>query len=70
MRTTGDLLCSQLHELLLQLVELLLQILLVLAPKLGGLDLAGRLRQLADAVRWTQEMLHTIVSMCCKVLSV
>lgn len=41
--TTGDLLGAQSHELLLELIELLLEILLVLAPKLLGSDLAGRL---------------------------
>lgn len=41
--TTGNLLGAQSHELLLELIELLLEILLVLAPKLLGSDLAGRL---------------------------
>lgn len=43
LRTAGNLLCPQLHQLALELVELLLQLLLVLAPELGGLDLAGGL---------------------------
>lgn len=42
--TTGNLLGPQLDELLLQLIALLLQLLLVLAPELVGLDFAGRLR--------------------------
>lgn len=41
--TTSDLLGAQLHELLLQLIQLLLEVLFVLAPKLGSLDLARRL---------------------------
>lgn len=43
LRTAGNLLCPQLHELLLLLLELLAQVLLVLAPELRGLNLAGRL---------------------------
>lgn len=43
LRPAGNLLCPQLHELLLLLLELLAQVLLVLAPELRGLNLAGRL---------------------------
>lgn len=41
--TTGNLLGAQGHELLLKLIELLLEVLLVLAPELLASDLAGRL---------------------------
>ena len=41
--TAGNLLCSELNELLLEFLELLLEIVLVLAPELGRLDLSGRL---------------------------
>ena len=40
----GDLLCSQLHELRLELIELLLQVVLVLSPERSDLDFGcGRL---------------------------
>lgn len=45
--TTGDLLSPELDELLLQLIALLLQLLLVLAPELRSLDLAGRLHRIS-----------------------
>ena len=41
--TTGDLLGAQGHELLLEIIKLLLEVLLVLAPELLASDLAGRL---------------------------
>ena len=41
--TTGDLLCAQSTKLLLKLDQLLLQIILTLAPKPASLDFAGRL---------------------------
>ncbi len=41
LRAAGNLLCAQLHELLLQIIQLLPQFILVLAPKLCGLDFAG-----------------------------
>lgn len=40
LRTTSDLLCPQLHQLLLQLIQLLPQLLLVLPPERGGLNLS------------------------------
>lgn len=42
--TTGDLLGAELNQLGLQLLELSLELILVLAPELAGLDLSGRLR--------------------------
>lgn len=42
--TTSNLLGAELDQLGLQLIKLLLEILLVLSPKLGSLDLAGRLQ--------------------------
>lgn len=41
--TTGNLLGAQGHELLLEIIKLLLEVLLVLAPELLASDLAGRL---------------------------
>lgn len=41
---TSNLLCPELDELLLEVVELLLELLLVLAPERLSLDLSGRLR--------------------------
>lgn len=38
---TGDLLGAELDQLGLELSELALELLLVLSPKLGGLDLCG-----------------------------
>ena len=46
--TTRNLLRPQLHELLLEVIELLLQFILVLAPELRGLDFAGRLQNLCQ----------------------
>jgi hypothetical protein len=43
-RTAGDLLNAQLTQLSLQLAELLLQVLLVLAPESTGLDFSGLLQ--------------------------
>lgn len=42
--TASNLLSAQLHELGLQVIELLLKLLLVLSPERRGLDFAGRLR--------------------------
>lgn len=46
-RTTSDFLCPQLHELGLEVLELLLEVFLVLAPELGGSDFAGRLSRVS-----------------------
>lgn len=45
---TSNLLCPQLNQVLLEIIELLPQLLLVLAPKLGCLDLSGRLQKRAS----------------------
>jgi hypothetical protein len=42
--TTGNLLGAELDQLGLQLLELSLELILVLAPELASLDLSGRLR--------------------------
>lgn len=39
----SNLLCAQLHQLGLQVIELLLELVLVLAPKRRGLDFSGGL---------------------------
>jgi hypothetical protein len=44
LRATGNLLSAELDELGLQLLQLSLELILVLAPELGSLDLGGRLR--------------------------
>lgn len=49
----GNLLCAQLNELALQIIELLSEVLLVLRPELGGLNFACRLREeLVGALIW------------------
>lgn len=73
--TTSDLLGPQLHKLGLEVVELLLQFLLVLAPELGGLDLAGRLSCENPSVCLTQRfgvyaVFRTIVKDCGLVVGV
>ena len=63
----GDLLCSQLSQLQLQLLELLLQVLLVLGPELGGLHFRGRLQIISiPYVESTRCLLHTILTVFVK----
>jgi hypothetical protein len=49
--TTGNLLSAELDQLGLQLLELSLELILVLAPELASLDLSGRLGEVPSAFR-------------------
>lgn len=53
--TTGNLLGAELDQLGLQLLELSLELILVLAPELASLDLSGRLRCIPSAFRRDRE---------------
>ena len=59
--TTCDLLCAELTQLCLQVDELLLQIILVLAPKRIGLDF-GRLLSMLAAIIIIQVSVRTILN--------
>jgi hypothetical protein len=61
--TAGDLLDAELVELGLQLLELLGEVLLVLAPELTSLDL-GRLETVSACILSDSERKHTMVACC------
>lgn len=73
LRTTSNLLCPELDELLLQVVELLPQLLLVLPPELRRLDFAGRLCEIAIvsnlSVHRSYQIYHLTILRECPVVS-